>query len=727
MNKRIITVLFWAALLVATIIMVRQFSGEKKKPDRLDYNDFLKLAERTEMDAASISALEEAPNKEIAESQETAGSEQEIPEGSEPQGEVESAAPVGDAAKNVEPDEPLKIIKAIQINYREVYGLYEGSVKAISDLPGDAEFYVVIPSESTFRADMAAIVYRTHAGKYQSVDEVSSSNYAFAYESVIVKESIWTMILPYVLIAIVFAVLYFFLMRQQGGGRQMFNFGKSRARLQLGDKNQVTFADVAGADEEKEELREVVEFMRDPSRFSSLGARIPKGVLLIGPPGTGKTLLAKAVAGEAKVPFFSISGSDFVEMFVGVGASRVRDLFLTAKRSTPAVIFIDEIDAVGRHRGAGMGGGHDEREQTLNQLLVEMDGFAPNEGIIVIAATNRPDILDPALLRPGRFDRQITVNYPDVKGREEILKVHARNKPLAPSVNLSVLAKRTPGFTGADLENVLNEGAILAARVNHKAITMTELEEAITRVQMGPEKRSRVLTEADKRNTAYHEAGHAIVALKLPTCDPVHEVSIVPRGMAAGYTMYLPKEDINHVTKNKLLDLIAMALGGRVAEELKFDDVSTGAYNDLQRASEIAHKMVTEYGMSDSVGPIFLGGQEEVFIAKDWGHQRNYSESLAATVDDEVRRILDEQYARARVAIQEDMAALDRVADMLIEYERVTGEEFKAVFEGEPADRVMDRKTAAKQAAKKPRAPRKTVMPKPDGPTAPEFPSPEGA
>ncbi|MDO4572871.1 MAG: ATP-dependent zinc metalloprotease FtsH [Clostridia bacterium] len=653
--------------------MVSGLNPGGREPDTLEYNDFLRLVERTE------------------------------------RGETEAEGGT---------------IKAIQVNYREVYGLYAGSAYEMDDLPKRAEFYAVIPSEATFRADMAAIVYAAHSDEYDSVDEVSSADYAFAYESAITQESIWTIILPYLLIFGAFGVFYYFLMRQQGGGKQMMNFGKSRARLQLGDKNQVTFADVAGADEEKEELKEVVEFMRDPSRFNELGARIPKGVLLVGPPGTGKTLLAKAVAGEAKVPFFSISGSDFVEMFVGVGASRVRDLFITAKRSTPAVVFIDEIDAVGRHRGAGMGGGHDEREQTLNQLLVEMDGFAPNEGIIVIAATNRPDILDPALLRPGRFDRQITVNYPDVKGREEILKVHARNKPLMPGVDLAVLAKRTPGFTGADLENVLNEGAILTARASRKKIGMDELEEAITRVQMGPEKRSRVITEADKRITAYHEAGHAIVALKLPGCDPVHEVSIVPRGMAAGYTMYLPKEDMTHVTKNKLLDSVAMALGGRVAEQLKFNDVSTGAYNDLQRSSEIAHKMVTEYGMSESVGPIFLGGQEEVFIAKDWGHQRNYSESLAATVDDEVRRILDEQYERARVAIHADMEALDRVAEMLIEYERVTGEEFKAVYEGADARELLGKRPAQKPV-KKPRAPRKPAAPKSDAVEAPpEAPNP---
>ena len=665
LNKKIMTAVIWIALFAAIIYMVSGLNPTDKKMDELDYNtEFLQLVRNTE-----------------------------------------SGSTDG------------KTILAIQVTQREVYGLYGGSEYEAKDLPKRAEFYVVIPSESTFRADMAAIVYTAHPDKFTSVDEVSSADYGFAYESKIVEESIWSLILPYILIFGAFGVFYYFMIRAQSGGKQMQNFGKSRARMSVGDKMNVTFADVAGADEEKEELKEIVDFMRNPARFNTIGARIPKGVLLVGPPGTGKTLLAKAVAGEAKVPFFSISGSDFVEMFVGVGASRVRDLFQTAKRATPPVVFIDEIDAVGRHRGAGMGGGHDEREQTLNQLLVEMDGFAPNEGIIVIAATNRPDILDPALLRPGRFDRQITVNYPDVKGREEILKVHARNKPLAKEVQLSILAKRTPGFTGADLENVLNEAAILTARAGKKAIGMTELEEAITRVQMGPEKRSRVITEIDKRITAYHEAGHAIVALALEGCDPVHEVSIVPRGMAAGYTMSLPKEDKMFITKNKLLDRIAMAMGGRVAEQLKFEDVSTGAYNDLQRASEIAHKMVTEYGMSESVGPMFLGGQEEVFIAKDWGHQRNYSESLAATVDEEVRRILESQYERARQVISADMGALDRVSEMLIEYERVTGEEFAAVFAGENPANVLKKSTS------------KIKRKKTDAVTSPEFevpPTPVG-
>ncbi len=649
MNKKVMTAVIWIALFVAIFYMISGMNPTQAKPDELDYNsEFLQLVRNTE-----------------------------------------SA------------DTTQKTIKAILVDDRTVYGLYAGSESDISDLPKKVDFLTVLPSESTFRSDMAAIVFAANTESFSSVDEVSSADYGFAYESVVREESIWSLLLPSLLFIGAIIAFYFFMMRAQGGGKQMQNFGKSRARMTIGDKLNITFADVAGADEEKEELKEIVDFMRAPERFNAIGARIPKGVLLVGPPGTGKTLLAKAVAGEAQVPFFSISGSDFVEMFVGVGASRVRDLFQTAKRATPAVVFIDEIDAVGRHRGAGMGGGHDEREQTLNQLLVEMDGFAPNEGIIVIAATNRPDILDPALLRPGRFDRQITVHYPDVKGREEILKVHARNKPLGKEVSLATLAKRTPGFTGADLANVLNEAAILTARANLKAIGMTELEEAITRVQMGPEKRSRVITEADKRITAYHESGHAIIALTLAGCDPLHEVSIVPRGMAAGYTMSLPKEDMMHVTKNKLLDSIAMMMGGRVAEQLKFHDVSTGAYSDLQRSSEVAKKMVTEYGMSDSIGPMYLGGAEEVFIAKDWGHQRNYSESLAATVDEEIRSILETQFERARLIINENMEALDRVSEMLIEYERVTGEEFAAVFNGEKASEIL-KKTVQKRKRKKP-------------------------
>ena len=590
-------------------------------------------------------------------------------------------------------------ISVVHITTRDLIGLYkDGSLYTKEQLPEQYDFKVIIPSEVTFNKDMAIIVAEKNPALTPEL--VTSADYSFDYQSNTPKEAGWfAAILPYLLMIGLLGLFYYFMMQQQGGGNKVMSFGKSRARVQLDGQAKVTFEDVAGADEEKEELKEVVDFMRDPKRFNAIGARIPKGVLLVGPPGTGKTLLAKAVAGEAHVPFFSISGSDFVEMFVGVGASRVRDLFTTAKKSTPAVVFIDEIDAVGRQRGAGMGGGHDEREQTLNQLLVEMDGFAINEGIIVIAATNRPDILDPALLRPGRFDRQITVNYPDVKGREEILKVHARNKPFSADVDLAVLAKRTPGFTGADLENVLNEGAILTARANKRRISMIELEEAITRVVAGPEKKSRVITEKDKEITAYHETGHAIVALQLPHCDPVHEVSIIPRGMAAGYTMTLPKEDMMHVTRNKLLDEIAMLLSGRVAETIKFGDISTGAYNDLQRATEIARKMVVEYGMTDEVGPMFLGGAAEVFIAKDWGHQRNFSEELAARIDKEMRRILDAQFERARVCLEEHDEAIDRVAKALLEHERIDGDEFEKLFRGEEVDIGSARKEALEKAA----------------------------
>ena len=650
-NNRLVGLFVWVLLAVIVIWMASGSQIGGKKAEKLDYKSFLTLVQRTVYTDLG-KKVPEVTDKEV---------------------------------KVVE-----QTIRAIQIEYREVYGLYDSTTDKAEKLPKNADFYAVIPSEATFREDLAAILHAADAERYPEVGEIDTTLYPFTYESKLQTESWWSIILPYVIMFGSVVLLYWLIMRQQGGGKQMSNFGKSHARVQTGDENRITFADVAGADEEKAELQEVVEFMKEPKRYSDIGARVPKGVLLVGPPGTGKTLLAKAVAGEAKVPFFSISGSDFVEMFVGVGASRVRDLFLTAKRSTPAVVFIDEIDAVGRHRGAGMGGGNDEREQTLNQLLVEMDGFAPNEGIVVIAATNRPDILDPALLRPGRFDRQITVNYPDVKGREAILKVHARNKPLAEDVSLGILAQRTPGFTGADLENVLNEGAILAARRKKKIITMDELEEAITRVQMGPEKKSRAVTELDKRLTAYHEAGHAIVAMKLEHCDPVHEVSIIPRGMAGGYTMVLPKEDANYTTRGKILDTIAMSLGGRVAEKLRMDDISTGAYSDLQHASDLARKMVTEYGMSEEIGPIFLGGQTEVFIGMEWGHGRNYSEELAAKVDTAIQKILDEQLIRAEETVASDLAALDRVAEMLIKYERVTGEEFAAVYNGADAEQVVN-------------------------------------
>jgi cell division protease FtsH len=493
----------------------------------------------------------------------------------------------------------------------------------------------------------------------------------------------WAQILPSIFLVLLFIGAWFFFMQQsQGGGSRVMSFGKSRAKLHSEDKKRVTFKDVAGVDEAKEELEEVVDFLKQPKKFIEVGARIPKGVLLVGPPGTGKTLLARAVAGEAGVPFFSISGSDFVEMFVGVGASRVRDLFEQAKKNSPCIVFIDEIDAVGRHRGAGLGGGHDEREQTLNQLLVEMDGFGVNEGIIIIAATNRPDILDPALLRPGRFDRQVVVDIPDIKGREEILKVHARNKPLNEGeVELPVLARRTPGFTGADLENLMNEAALLTARRSKKRIGMAELEEAITRVIAGPEKKSRVMSEKERRLVAYHEAGHAVVAQLLPNVDPVHEVSIVPRGRAGGYTMILPKEDRHFMAKSELIDQVTHLLGGRVSESLVLNEISTGAQNDLDRATNIVRRMITEFGMSETLGPLTLGHkQEEVFLGRDIGQQRNYSEEVAAAIDKEIRNIIDKCYHRAESLLNENMRKLHKVAEVLLEKEKLDADEFQEVF-----------------------------------------------
>ncbi|MBE6071956.1 MAG: ATP-dependent metallopeptidase FtsH/Yme1/Tma family protein [Clostridium butyricum] len=491
-------------------------------------------------------------------------------------------------------------------------------------------------------------------------------------------------LLPFVLLAIVI-FMFFFIFTQQsqggGGGRSVMNFGKSKAKMVTPESQTVTFADVAGADEEKGELEEIVDFLKQPSRYIQMGARIPKGVLLVGPPGTGKTLLAKAISGEAGVPFFTISGSDFVEMFVGVGASRVRSLFEEAKKNSPCIVFIDEIDAVGRQRGAGLGGGHDEREQTLNQLLVEMDGFGANEGIIMIAATNRPDILDPALLRPGRFDRQILVGAPDVKGREEILKVHTKKKPLEENVKLEVLAKRTPGFSGADLENLTNEAALLAVRRNRKQISMNEMEEAITRVVAGPEKKSKVITEHDKKLTAYHEAGHAVVMRLLPHCDPVHEISIIPRGRAGGYTMHLPKEDTSYTSKSKLKDEMVGLLGGRVAEKLILGDISTGAKNDIDRASNIARSMVMEYGMSDVIGTISYGSdQDEVFLGRDIGKGRNFSEELGAKIDKEIKKTIDEAYDRAISLLNDNLNKLHAVAEALIEKEKLDAKEFETIF-----------------------------------------------
>jgi cell division protease FtsH len=495
---------------------------------------------------------------------------------------------------------------------------------------------------------------------------------------------LWIQYLPTILLILLFVAFWFMFMQQsQGGGgnRGVMNFGKSRAKMATPDKKKVTFDDVAGADEEKAELVEIVDFLKQPKKYMELGARIPKGVLLVGPPGTGKTLLAKAISGEAGVPFFSISGSDFVEMFVGVGASRVRDLFEQAKKNSPCIIFIDEIDAVGRQRGAGMGGGHDEREQTLNQLLVEMDGFGVNEGIIMIAATNRADILDPALLRPGRFDRQVMVGAPDVKGREEILKVHSRNKPLEEEVKLSVLARSTPGFTGADLENLMNESALLAVRNNKKAIGMNELKEAVNRVIMGPEKKSRIIIEKDRRITAYHEAGHAVIGKLLPNTDPIHEVSIIPRGMAGGYTMHLPEEDRTHMLKSWLLDEMIMLLGGRVAEKLIIGDISTGAKNDIDRTSNIARKMVTEFGMSDAIGPISFGnGHDEVFMGRDFGKSRNFSEEVAAKIDSEIRKLIDDAYKSAEKLLAENVHKLHAVALALLEKEKIDAKEFEEIF-----------------------------------------------
>ena len=470
-----------------------------------------------------------------------------------------------------------------------------------------------------------------------------------------------------------------------GGGAM--NFGRARVKLQSDDKRKTTFADVAGADEEKAELQEIVEFLKSPKKFKELGARVPKGVLLVGPPGTGKTLLARAVAGEAGVPFFSISGSDFVEMYVGVGASRVRDLFDQAKKNTPCIIFIDEIDAVGRQRGAGLGGGHDEREQTLNQLLVEMDCFGVNEGVIMIAATNRPDILDPALMRPGRFDRQIVVSYPDIKGREEILKVHAKGKPLAPDVDLSVIARSTAGFTGADLENLLNEAALLAARKNYHSITMPEIEEATVKVVAGTEKKSRAMTEDDKKITAYHEAGHAVVAYFCPTQDPVHLISIIPRGRAAGFTMSLPVKDKTHMSKRELLEEVNVLLGGRAAEALVLDDICTGASNDIERATEVARQMVTKYGMSDDLGPIMYGSSDsnEVFLGRDFGHTRNYSEEIAAKIDEEINGIIHRGYKKTEGILKAHMDKLHEVAAYLIANEKMDGDAFVRMMQEVPA------------------------------------------
>ena len=545
---------------------------------------------------------------------------------------------------------------------------YENGQAHVELVDDNTEYIVALPSKEAF---------------IEKYDALYEEGKGFVYKDVLPMETPWWIsLMPTIAIVVIFILFWvFFLNQAGGGGGKVMSFGKSRAKLNDG-KGKITFNDVAGVDEEKEELQEIVEFLKFPKKFIDMGARIPKGVLLVGPPGTGKTLLAKAVAGEAGVPFFSISGSDFVEMFVGVGASRVRDLFTEAKKNSPCIIFIDEIDAVGRQRGTGVGGGHDEREQTLNQLLVEMDGFGANEGVIILAATNRPDVLDPALLRPGRFDRTVVVGSPDILGREAILKVHARKKPLAEDVDLSVLAKNTSGFSGADLENMLNEAALLAARRDKDLIGMQEVEDAIVKVVVGTEKKSRVITEKEKKLTAYHEAGHAVVSKYLPTQDPVHQVSIVPRGRAGGYTMYRPNEDKTYRSKIEMEENIVSMLGGRVAEKLILNDISTGASNDIQRATETARAMVTKYGMSDVLGPITYGDDnDEVFLGRSFAHTKTYSEEVARQIDIEIKKIVQDAYNKAESILKEHIEKLHAVAGALLEKEKIDGEEFNAIFE----------------------------------------------
>ena len=570
-------------------------------------------------------------------------------------------------------------VARVAIDETALYGLYTVSGTNSAAFPATYDFKCTIGDDfiSTVRTMVAQ-----KTGK--DADSVSVKDFPFTLQYVTPTVTPWYIqIIPYLIPTLLIIAFWMYMLRQQSGGNgKVMNFGKSRANMVDPSKNKITFADVAGADEEKEELREVVDFLRNPKVYSDLGARIPKGVLLMGPPGTGKTLLAKAVAGEANVPFFSISGSDFVEMFVGVGASRVRDLFDQAKRNSPSIVFIDEIDAVGRHRGAGLGGGHDEREQTLNQLLVEMDGFTANEGVIVMAATNRKDILDPALLRPGRFDRQITVNYPDITGRVAILKVHSRGKPLAQDVDLENIAKRTPYATGADLENIMNEAAILAARAKDSVIYQKYLIEAVERIQMGPEKRSHKVLEEDLRITAYHEAGHAIVGHYLPLCDDIHMITVVPRGQAAGLTLALPEKEFDHQGREKLLQNITMMMGGRAAESLTQADICTGAVSDLKRATEIARAMVTKFGMSSRLGTVYLGSDQEVFVGMEFGQTREFSEETAAVIDEEVRTILTDCYHQAIAILKDHMEELDGLGKLLIEKETLTRAEFIAFIEG---------------------------------------------
>ena len=587
---------------------------------------------------------------------------------------------VSQISKNTNETKYYEIVELIENNEVSEFSLNSYSGDLTYTLREDGKkYHYSVADPSIFYNDVNETVRAINK------ENVANEELKIKYDYKEGGESSWLIgLLPNILLIGVMLVIGYFFIRSMNstmGADKTMGFGKAKVRKDDG-RRKTTFADVAGADEEKEEMAEIVDFLKDPKKFNELGARIPKGVLLVGPPGTGKTLLARAVAGEAGVPFFSISGSDFVEMFVGVGASRVRDLFGEAKKNAPAIVFIDEIDAVGRQRGAGLGGGHDEREQTLNQLLVEMDGFGANEGVIVMAATNRPDILDKALLRPGRFDRQITVNYPDVKGREEILKVHSRGKPLGPDVNLATIAKSTSGFTGADLENLLNEAALLAVRHGKKAITQEEIEEATIKVVMGTEKKSHKVREKDKMVTSYHEAGHAIVSYFLPTQDPVHQISIIPRGMAAGYTMYLPTEEKGHTSRNQILEQICSLLGGRAAEQLTQDDVCTGASNDIQRATELARKMVTRFGMSDKLGLVVYGDDNnEVFLGRDFSSTPNYSEKTAATIDDEIEAVVMKQYEKALELLNGAMPKLHEVAKVLFEKEKISGEDFRVIME----------------------------------------------
>ena len=587
--------------------------------------------------------------------------------------------------------------------YSEIIGYFQDmQVKSYSLDFGSGEMRIVLNDANNTVINYVAPSYTVVLNAITPyVEEYNEAHPDARMEQDLIRAtdtSFFASLIPTILLILVMVVFWWFMMKRlnasMGDAGKQMNFGKAKIKQMSDEKRKTTFADVAGADEEKEELREIVEFLKNPRKYNELGARIPKGVLLVGPPGTGKTLLARAVAGEAGVPFFSISGSDFVEMFVGVGASRVRDLFEQAKKNSPCIIFIDEIDAVGRQRGAGLGGGHDEREQTLNQLLVEMDGFGANEGVIMIAATNRPDILDPALMRPGRFDRQVMVGYPDIKGREEILKVHARGKPIAPDVVLKTIAKSTAGFTGADLENLLNEAALLAARKNLKAITMNEIEEATIKVVVGTEKKSHVMTEREKTLTAYHEGGHAVATYFCPTQDPVHQISIIPRGMAGGYTMQIPTEDRSYKCRKEMLEDLVVLLGGRVAEALVLDDISTGASNDIERATKTARAMVVKYGMSENLGPIMYGtDNSEPFLGRDMGHIRDYSETTASAIDTEIKTIINNAYQRTENILKEHMDKLHEVAKFLFLNEKMSGEEFAAIMQKPASNEVSDGKS----------------------------------